>query len=252
MLKLIFLFSISLISIVKSQQCRQLVRRPEIRELNKSQLDRFIRALTTLRNYRDQDLYAQSSAIHVNNAEYAHGVPAFLPWHRVYLRNLELNLQKIDSSVVLPYWDWSIDAQDPERSVVFKIFGGNGKGRDKCVTDGPFANSIMRVPNRHCLRRDFDDGNKISSLISTEALELILSRSKTFDQFRKQIEGNPHGAVHMNIGGDRGDFNTMYSPNDPIFYLHHVFIDLLWFEWQERNPRLANTYNGRANSRNVN
>ncbi|KAI9290421.1 hypothetical protein K502DRAFT_354107, partial [Neoconidiobolus thromboides FSU 785] len=98
MLKLIFLFSILLINIVESQRCQRLVRRPEIRELNKSQLNRFIRALTTLRNYRGRDLYAQSSAIHLDNAEYAHGVPAFLPWHRVYLRNLELNLQKIDSS----------------------------------------------------------------------------------------------------------------------------------------------------------
>ncbi|KAI9290605.1 Di-copper centre-containing protein, partial [Neoconidiobolus thromboides FSU 785] len=87
---------------------------------------------------------------------------------------------------------------------------------------------------------------------SREALELILSRSKTFDQFRQQIEGAPHGAVHMNIGGDKGDFSTMYSSNDPIFYLHHAFIDLLWFEWQERNPRVSNTYNGKIDGKNVN
>ncbi|KAJ9082446.1 Tyrosinase [Entomophthora muscae] len=45
-------------------------------------------------------------------------------------------------------------------------------------------------------------------------------------------------------GGNKGDIMTMYSPNDPIFYLHHAFIDLLWNEWQQRHPQLARTYDG--------
>jgi Common central domain of tyrosinase len=28
------------------------------------------------------------------------------------------------------------------------------------------------------------------------------------------------------------------SPNDPLFYLHHAFVDLIWTEWQVENPRL--------------
>jgi Common central domain of tyrosinase len=32
------------------------------------------------------------------------------------------------------------------------------------------------------------------------------------------------------------------NPNDPLFYAHHAFIDLIWYEWQQRNPNLANTY----------
>jgi hypothetical protein len=28
----------------------------------------------------------------------------------------------------------------------------------------------------------------------------------------------------------------MTSPNDPVFFLHHCFIDKLWADWQERHP----------------
>ncbi|KAJ9061206.1 Tyrosinase [Entomophthora muscae] len=29
----------------------------------------------------------------------------------------------------------------------------------------------------------------------------------------------------------------MHSPNDPLFYMHHAFVDMVWAEWQRRNPR---------------
>ena len=36
---------------------------------------------------------------------WAHQRPAFLPWHREYLRRYELALQEHDPNVTLPYWD---------------------------------------------------------------------------------------------------------------------------------------------------
>ncbi|MFK0050449.1 tyrosinase family protein [Streptomyces sp. NPDC090741] len=39
-----------------------------------------------------------------------------------------------------------------------------------------------------------------------------------------------------------------YSTNDPLDWVHHAFIDLLWAEWQARNPSLANTYKGSTHS----
>lgn len=69
----------------------------------------------------------------------AHGGPAFLPWHREYLRRFERALQEIDPNVSLPYWDWTVD-RTPTASLWGPDFmGGNGTGADQRVMDGPFA-----------------------------------------------------------------------------------------------------------------
>ncbi|KAI9297861.1 Di-copper centre-containing protein, partial [Neoconidiobolus thromboides FSU 785] len=229
-----------------SSQCNQIVRRPEIRELSATQVRRFTSAIQQLRNQGGLDIYEQLSGYHYNFAENAHGVPAFFPWHREFLRRFELELQKIDSSIILPYWDWSMDSQSPERSIIFRndYFGGNGRDGDNCVANGPFTGWNVNVPNVHCLKRDFDNNSTISSFYSPEALELIFMQSTNYDSFRQTIEGSPHAVVHVGIGGDVGDLTNMFSSNDPLFFLHHVFIDRLWFEWQQRYPNLAKTYNG--------
>jgi hypothetical protein len=47
----------------------------------------------------------------------------------------------------------------------------------------------------------------------------------------------------MSIGGD---MQTMYSPWDPLFYVHHAYIDSIWWKWQRLNT--ANFYNGQTTS----
>lgn len=37
----------------------------------------------------------------------------------------------------------------------------------------------------------------------------------------------------------------MRSPNDPIFWLHHTFVDKLYMDWQLQNPRRFGEVNGR-------
>ncbi|KAI0220986.1 hypothetical protein L0F63_004345 [Massospora cicadina] len=228
------------------QGCKNIVTRPEVRSLSSRQLNAFFNAVRGLRNLNNSDVFNQHSAIHYNNSPQAHGVPAFFPWHREYLRRYELALQRVDPSVVLPYWDWSIDSQAPELSPILTntYFGGNGRSSDSCVVQGNFARWNVPIPNPHCLRRRYNRGDRISAFYSPESLEAIISQATTYDQLCTSIEGGPHGAVHTGIGGSTGDFSQMYSSNDPLFYVHHAFIDLLWNEWQMRNPSLANTYNG--------
>jgi tyrosinase len=41
-----------------------------------------------------------------------HGTQRFLPWHRVYLVQLEQALQAIHPDVTIPYWDWTKAAEE--------------------------------------------------------------------------------------------------------------------------------------------
>ncbi|KAK3083189.1 hypothetical protein FSP39_016368 [Pinctada imbricata] len=57
------------------------------------------------------DRYDEIAAYHsAAIASSAHGGPAFLPWHRVYLLILENALRRIDPSVTIPYWNSNLDA----------------------------------------------------------------------------------------------------------------------------------------------
>src|SRR2546423_1510432 len=70
---------------------------------------------------------------------WAHRGPAFFAWHRVMLRQFELDLQAIDPTVSLPYWDWTVD-NSPVSSIWDPTFlGGNGRAGDHKVMSGPFA-----------------------------------------------------------------------------------------------------------------
>jgi hypothetical protein len=58
----------------------------------------------------------------------------------------------------------------------------------------------------------------------------------TWNDFRTSLEGI-HNSVHVSVGGQMG---TASSPSDPIFWLHHAFIDKIWADWQKLNPTKMN------------
>jgi len=57
--------------------------------------------------------------------------------------------------------------------------------------------------------------------------------------FRNAMEGweqvgcSMHNAVHLWVGGHMRD--VPIAPNDPVFWLHHSFVDKLWDIWQRRH-----------------
>lgn len=145
--------------------------------------------------------------------------------------------------MVIPYWDWTIDYEDPANSIVLSntYYGGNGVGRRGCVEDGAFAGFEAYYPYRHCLERDYDDGYSISSFASSWTVNSIVRYTSLYDSFRQAIESSPHARPHNNIGGD---MMTMASPNDPLFWAHHAFIDKIWVEWQEKGSGYLYRYDG--------
>jgi hypothetical protein len=89
-------------------------------------------------------LSGETAQITLRNS--AHGGPAFLPWHRRFLRDFERALQEAapETGITLPYWDWAADADefpDPKLAPLWSdaYIGGDGVGPGSRVVDGPFA-----------------------------------------------------------------------------------------------------------------
>jgi tyrosinase len=83
--------------------------RKNVECLSPEELDRFRRVIRTMKCYDDFHQYDQRSFrfwadIHANNCQ--HGWEQFLTWHRMYLYYFEQQMQDIDPTVTLPYWDW--------------------------------------------------------------------------------------------------------------------------------------------------
>ncbi|MFD5510787.1 tyrosinase family protein [Streptomyces sp. NPDC127051] len=227
------------------------VRRPNLYDLTTDQWDRFVKAVHTLHRRTDTDYPTQYT--HFTGTRYTfasswQNVPAYFPWHREFLRRFEAALREIDPSVNLPYWEWTADASSPQtsRALSDSMFGGFG-GPNGLVTNGRFANWEFAYPNHHALTRS--TSQTIDPFYSAADIETALVSSATYDSLRRWIEANASGHFLSSIGGNLGDLSTMFSPNDPLYWVHTCFMDRLWAEWQARNPSLANPYNGSDNVR---
>lgn len=64
---------------------------------------------------------------------------AFFPWHRMYLHLFEQQLQLVDPTVSLPYWDWTVDNATDSWIWQDDFMGGDGSDDDdEAVISGPF------------------------------------------------------------------------------------------------------------------
>jgi hypothetical protein len=188
--------------------------------------------------------FANLARIHYEHHSYIHYVPMFLPWHRYFLVHLEQELQKVTNKpVTIPYWNWAVDAEDPEKAPVFaeNAFGGDGRSADGCIATGAYALAKSQYPTDHCIRRKWSFPDRMFYIIPHDRINEIIVKSKTFDMFRRTLEMSPHGNLHEKIGGDMGSF---YSPNDPLFFSHHCMVDKIWWTFQRVKPALANAYEG--------
>ncbi|KAI9227143.1 MAG: hypothetical protein DHS80DRAFT_17666, partial [Piptocephalis tieghemiana] len=233
---------LTLSSLVHSQ-CSSTCVRKEVRSLSDQELSSFLGAINTLKSNGGYNKYV---TIHLDYNTQAHGVPAFLPWHRAFILAFENEIKAIDSSVCAHYWAWELDSQAPEESPIFtaKYFGGNGNpASNMCISDGPFAQ--WRAHDGTCLTRDFSQGSRIGAWMAPSGLNQIMSSATSYDNFRQRFEGTAHAQVHNGIGGKRGWMSTMGSPNDPLFMVHHSNCDRIWANFQASRPEYANDYSGK-------
>jgi tyrosinase len=132
----------------------------------------------------------------------------FLAWHREYLAKIEARLIAINPLVTLPYWDWVTD-----RTAIPAPLADPAKLVEWGITRGAAFN-----------------GN---SLATVSQLNTLLAGG-AFASFLSTLEAAPfHNRLHVLVGGT---MVTSASPADPIFWLHHAFIDKIWADWQLLHP----------------
>lgn len=194
--------------------------------------------------------------MHVNGARLnQHGDCHFLPWHRLYMLDLERKLQEINPVVTLPYWKF--DQQAPR---VFHqdflgetdrvppgqtLTSGTANKLAKFSIDNPLSkwqiNDVSGIP-----RESFFDTINDSAKNPIPNLELLnedetlklggqdarLGRQRT--GFSK-MEGSPHASAHVSFNGPINDVPN--APKDPLFFLLHCNVDRLWAKWQIKFDR---------------
>ena len=165
---------------------------------------------------------------------FSHFTSLFLPWHRAFVMVMEQELQKIDPSVCVPYWDHSREANNPWASKVWDIIGGDGYGG--CIRDGPFKD--IRV-NGQCIRRRFQR----TAFVHIKTVDAMITNYWEFQQFSTNFEVYPHATPHARIGGN---MDGPRSPADPVFWFHHSWVDKKFLMFQKQHPNAQ--YSGaRAN-----
>ncbi|KAI1126177.1 Di-copper centre-containing protein [Nemania abortiva] len=176
---------------------------------------------------------------HAAQARYIHGVGAFLPFHRYFVTvHDHLLRNECNYTGPLPYWDEPFDVGNISASSLFSgepSFGGNGTGPDHCISDGPFVNVTLRInenltTTEYCISRFLNDGALAGAAPAT--IRGCLQQAN-YTGIWSCLEGRPHGAGHGGVSGTM--MNLLLSPGDPVFYLHHGYLDRVWWEWQSRD-----------------
>lgn len=131
----------------------------------------------------------------------------FFAWHRRQIFEVEQAMQDINPYITIPFWNSSTDQSTTSPLWAQNFMGqfdadwslGRNLGGDDML---PFPSEVTQVQSQ----TDF--------LIYSDMLE----------------RGPVHHGAHRWVGGIMA---ANVSPRDPVFYLHHAFVDKLWKEWED-------------------
>ncbi|RAL08047.1 uncharacterized protein BO97DRAFT_462029 [Aspergillus homomorphus CBS 101889] len=198
-----------------------------------------------------------------------HNVGQFLPWHRYFLHVHETLLRdECGYEGPVAWWNEQSDADagDLLWSPMWNAdnMGGNGTGMQGCVVDGAFADLVEYIGpfdnnTERCLDRRWDSAwaiRNVNSTITGQCFDL-----PTYTPFWQCVAYYPHKGCIRRLAGCyvlsfvwglglrwdlRFDFNELglmridvmadVKPGDPMFFIHHAFIDRLWYTWQMVDP----------------
>jgi hypothetical protein len=202
-------------------------RRKNQANLTSGEWDRLVEAMRCFKKTKEKDLtrnwdwyvethreYGQhdhAKMPHVPGSDehiHIHSPFYWLAWHRHFIHQFENRLRRYDGAVVLPYWRWTVQREIPD-ALKSKLLGW------------------MKVTR--AMKHDPDD------LPAVEEMQAVRNAT-SYEAFDAGLDAL-HARVHNWVGGDWG---AMSSPNravkDPLFFLHHAYLDMIWLDWQADHP----------------
>lgn len=198
--------------------------RREYREVPPQERSAFVRAIKKLNN---EGIWGTLAKLHEDGFDTIHSHGNFYPWHSGFLFLLETLIMDREPSVKgLPYFEWGAEVDTRKSSIWHSAFLG-GQGTNG-IPNGPFKDFQVRGKK---ITRSFSDW------LSTKTDNLLVIEAVIANEDKKSFwlgEGKPdvsdelellHNRLHLVVGGTmlEGD-----SPRDPVFYLHHAFVDKWW------------------------
>ncbi len=222
--------------------------RKDANTLTATERAEFVAAIQELKAEGIYDQFVLRHANAIMNA--IHRCPAFLPWHRRFIFDLELELQRVSGNpnLGIPYWNWPSGGANASMWDD-DLLGGNGDAGG-VVRTGPFRSGQWTVINSSGLpagplMREFGQ-NGLPTLPTQAEIDQVMAvtpydtspwNMNSNPSFRNQLEGwigpNLHNRGHVWVGGS---MLPMTSPNDPVFFMNHCMVDKIWHEWQIRFP----------------
>ncbi|KAJ2985735.1 hypothetical protein NUW58_g5374 [Xylaria curta] len=220
----------------KPSACKKVRERVPWHKLTKREKSSYIKADLCLMNSPSKGI--NPSAItrwddlqwsHVVQTTTVHGVGAFLPFHRYMLTAHErLIREECGYTGRMPYWDELHDINDVTASELWKeeYFGGDGTGPDGCIEIGPFRNLTLIW---HPGAPDDEPGKyrRVQCQFQTIMMPDCAGLGGHAAALGLMPRAMPPSAALM--------ADPTLSPGDPVFYLHHAWLDKLWWEWQKRD-----------------
>lgn len=206
--------------------------RKDAERLTVEERDQFLLAFRDAARRNNQ--FAKYWGIHTDAIRMAHQV-AFLPWHRLFLLNLERELQLENPAVALPYWEFDKPAPKVfSRDFLGEIGALPNPQEVEFSPTNPLSQFKLTDPRVSPLTRLRNGSASTSPLINKAFFSETLHGPMTSGIF-----GPYHGAAHVFIGGLVGDIQR--SPADPVFFLLHANVDRAWAAWQRVQDRFNRT-----------